>query len=144
MMTRPPAENQRALPMVSYQDVGAAVDWLSDAFGFEEAGLRFTDDEDRVLQLELDLGGARVMVGWPGPDYRGPDAHAQTCDQARRWLDTPFVVDGVLVFVDDIDAHLERSRAAGARVVRGLEHGPAGRLYVAADLEGHRWMFVGR
>ena len=134
---------QRAVPMISYEDVGAAIDWLSDAFGFEEAGRRFTDDEDRVLHAELELGGARVMLGWPGPDYRGPDAHAATCEQARRWLDTSYVVDGVLVFVDDLDARLERGRAAGARILRGPEQGPAGRLFVAADLEGHRWMFMG-
>jgi PhnB protein len=134
---------QRAVPMVSYEDVAAAIDWLSDAFGFEEVGPRFTDDQDRVLQAELDLAGARVMVGWPGPDYRGPNEHARTCDEARSWLDTPFVVDGVLVFVDDLDARLERARAAGARILRGPEPGPAGRLFTAADVEGHRWMFMG-
>ena len=34
-----------AIPMLSYEDVGAAVDWLSNAFGFRESGERFTDGE---------------------------------------------------------------------------------------------------
>jgi len=34
--------------MVSYEDVGAAIDWLSSAFGFRESGERYSDDEGRV------------------------------------------------------------------------------------------------
>jgi uncharacterized glyoxalase superfamily protein PhnB len=54
------------------------------------------------------------------------------------------VVDGVLVQVDDLDAHHARAVAAGANVIRGPEEGPDGRLYTAEDLEGHRWMFEER
>ena len=125
---------QRAVPLLSYEDVGAAVDWLSRAFGFRESGERYTDDEGRVTHAELELDGALVMLGWPGPDYRGPARHAEECEQARKWLEPPHAIDGTLVYVDDVDAHCERARAAGAT------H-PYGRLYNAADLEGHRWMF---
>jgi uncharacterized glyoxalase superfamily protein PhnB len=52
------------------------------------------------------------------------------------------VIDGVHVTVDDVDGHYERARAAGATILRGLEDLPFGRLYSAADLEGHRWMFM--
>jgi uncharacterized glyoxalase superfamily protein PhnB len=127
--------------MLAYEDVGAAVDWLSNAFGFKESGERYTDEEGRVTHAELELDGATVMLGWPGPDYRSPASHAADCDQARRWLDTDNVVDGVLVYVDDVDAHLERARASGATILREPETEPFGRLYNAADLEGHRWMF---
>ena len=58
--------------MVSYEDVAAAIDWLRQAFGFEESGERFTDDEGRVTHAELSLDGATVMLGWPGADYRSP------------------------------------------------------------------------
>ena len=81
--------------------------------------------------------------GWGlSPDYRGPTRHAEECDQAARWLDNPYVVDGVLVHVPDLDTHLARSREAGASILRGPDEQPFGRLYTAADLEGHRWMFV--
>jgi uncharacterized glyoxalase superfamily protein PhnB len=133
---------QRAVPMVSYEDVGAAVDWLSEAFGFRESGERYSDGEGRVVHAELELDGAKVMLGWPGPDYRSPASHAAECEQARRWLGTPFVVDGALIHVDDVDSHLERARARGATVLREPEDLPFGRLYTAADPEGHRWMFL--
>jgi PhnB protein len=128
--------------MVSYEDVGSAIEWLHDAFGFEESGERFADGEGRVMHAELSLDGATVFLGWPGSEYRSPKRHAQECEQAARWLDTPWVVDGVHVEVDDLDAHYERAKAAGATIIREPEDLPFGRLYSAADVEGHRWMFM--
>ena len=133
---------QRAIPMISYEDVGAAVDWLGTAFGFRESGERYTDDEGHVTHAELELDGASVMLGWPGPEYRSPAHHAQDCEQAARWLSTPWVIDGVHVEVEDVEAHYERASAAGATILRELEEQPFGRLYAAADPEGHRWMFM--
>src|SRR5918994_6466577 len=128
---------QTTIPMIAYEDVGAAADWLCHAFGFSEAGERFHDDEGRVTHAELTFGDGVVMLGFPSPEYRGPRRHAEGCEQARRWLDNPYVVDGVLVHVTDFDAHHERARAAGAEILRGPESQPFGRLYTAADLEGH-------
>jgi uncharacterized glyoxalase superfamily protein PhnB len=54
------------------------------------------------------------------------------------------VVDGVLVVVDDLDAHWERARAAGARVLTDPDETPHGRQYRAEDPEGHRWLFEQR
>jgi PhnB protein len=48
----------------------------------------------------------------------------------------------VHVLVEDVDLHFEQARAAGATILRDLEDLPFGRLYSAADLEGHRWMFM--
>jgi uncharacterized glyoxalase superfamily protein PhnB len=132
---------QRAVPMLSYEDVGAALDWLSSAFGFRESGERYSDDEGRVTHAELELDGATVMLGWPGPDYRNPRRHGEECEQARKWLEVPYVVDGVLIYVDNVDVHCERARAAGATILREPKTEPFGRLYNAGDLEGHRWMF---
>src|SRR3954462_14184893 len=141
--------------MVSYEDVAGAIEWLGDAFGFREEGQRFTDEEGRVTHAQLELDGAVVMIGWPGPDYRSPAHHAQEGEQARRWLSSPWVcggapgwlsspwvVEGAHVSVDDVDRHFERAKAAGASILRELEDLPFGRLYSAADLEGHRWMFM--
>ena len=57
--------------------------------------------------------------------------------------DNPWVVDGLFVTVDDVDAHHARAVAGGAKIIRPLEDSPdAGlRLYTAEDCEGHRWMF---
>jgi uncharacterized glyoxalase superfamily protein PhnB len=133
---------QTTVPMLTYEDVGAAADWLCEAFGFRESGERFHDDEGRVNHAELSYGDGLVMLGFASPHYRGPRRHAGECEQARRWLDNPYVIDGVQVQVEDVDAHLERARQAGAEILRGPDDQPFGRLYSAADPEGHRWMFV--
>ena len=78
---------QRAVPMLSYEDVGAATEWLTRAFGFRERGERYTEPDGRVTHAELDLDGAQVMLGWPGPDYqgrRGTREDARTRNAGRR------------------------------------------------------------
>jgi PhnB protein len=133
---------QRTIPALSYEDCAAAIEFLTRAFGFNEAGQRYTDEDGRVTHAELEYEGSRVMLGWPGAEYRGPRRHVEECDVARRMYDNPFVVDGVFVEVDDLDAHLARAREAGAEILRGPDDEPFGRLYTAADPEGHRWMFL--
>ncbi len=141
-MTETAVQLQRAVPLVGYEDVGAAIEWLKEAFDFIERGERYTDDEGRVVHAELDLDGATVMLGWPGPDYQAPRHHAAECEAARRWLEVPYIVDGVMVYVENVDSHCERARSAGATILREPKTEPYGRLYNAADLEGHRWMFM--
>jgi uncharacterized glyoxalase superfamily protein PhnB len=131
---------QRAVPMLSYEDVAKAAEWLTRAFGFREVD-RVTGEDGTVSHLELDLDGARVMLGWPGPEYQSPAHHAESCEHARRWLEPPHVIDGVLLYIEDVDAHSRRARAAGAEILRGPVDEFYGRIYTAADLEGHRWMF---
>jgi PhnB protein len=127
--------------MIAYEDAGAAVDWLCEAFGFSERGERYVMDDGTVGHAEIELAGSVVMLATPNRDYESPRAHRETCDAARRWLDNPWVVDGVLVKVDDLDAHHAHAVSAGANVIRAPDEGPDGRLYTAEDLEGHRWMF---
>jgi uncharacterized glyoxalase superfamily protein PhnB len=134
---------QRVFPMLSYEDVGRAAEWISDAFGFEERE-RFSDADGTVSHVTMVLDGAVVFLGWPGSGYRSPKRHAEECTIERQILDTPYVVDGVMVFVDDVAAHFERARAAGATILSELEDNPAAgqRQYRIEDLEGHRWMFA--
>jgi uncharacterized glyoxalase superfamily protein PhnB len=134
----------QAIPMLSYEDVAGAIDWLTGAFGFRESGERYIDDDGRVTHGELELDGAVVYLGWPAEGYMSPAHHAQVCEYARRWSDVPYIVNGVHVTVEDIDAHCERARAAGATILREPSTEPYGRLYNATDLEGHRWMFMQR
>jgi PhnB protein len=133
---------QRTIPMVAYEDCAAAIEFLTKAFGFREVEQRYTDDEGRVTHAELEYEGGRVMLGWPGPEYRGPKRHIEECDVARRMYDNPYVVNGVHIEVDDLDAHLARARETGAEILRDPDELPFGRLYTAADPEGQRWMFL--
>ena len=70
-------------------------------------------EDGTIGHAELELDGEIVMLATPNRDYQSPKRHRETCDAARRWLDNPWVVDGVLVLVDDLDAH--HARAVGRR-----------------------------
>jgi uncharacterized glyoxalase superfamily protein PhnB len=132
---------QRVIPMLAYEDAGRAADWITEAFGFSETE-RWRDDDGTVSHVNLELGGGVFMLGHPSPDYQGPRRHAENCESARKWRQTPYIVDGVLVYVDDIDAHLARARKAGARILTEIETNEFQRQYRAEDVEGHRWMFA--
>ena len=131
-------------PMLSYEDSGAAIDWLERAFGFRERPeSRYTGEDGRVEHAELALGDGLIMLSSPTPEYRGPRRHAEECEQARRWQAVPYVIDGFHVIVDDVDAHFAAAREAGARILSEPEDQPYGeRVYRVEDLEGHRWMFA--
>ncbi len=132
-----------AIPMIAYEDVAAAIPWLESAFGFrEDTDGRYTEPDGRVTHAQLELDGAVVMLGWPGANYQSPARHVATCAAAAKWSELPYVIDGVVVYVDDVDAHHRRARNAGAVILMEPRDQPYGRLYNAADLEGHRWMFL--
>jgi uncharacterized glyoxalase superfamily protein PhnB len=136
------SELPQVVPMPTYEDVGRASAWLCEAFGFREQR-RFTDGSGRVTTaiLEWPRGGA-IMLGWTGPSYQSPRHHRDTCDAARKWHAVPYIVDGVMVSVDNADEHCEMARSAGAVVLSEPEDTPYGRQYRVEDLEGHRWMFL--
>ena len=49
---------------------------------------------------------------------------------------------GIYVHVDDVNAHHDRAKAAGAEIIMELEDTEYGsREYIARDLEGHVWSF---
>jgi uncharacterized glyoxalase superfamily protein PhnB len=128
------------VPMIAYEDGNAAMDWLIEAFGFVEADRRVSPD-GRLAHGELEAGDGRIMLATPTPDYQGPKHHRETCEAARKWSRVPYIIDGVLVQVDDVAAHCERARAAGAAILSEPEDTDDGRRYRVEDIEGHRWMF---
>jgi PhnB protein len=137
------ASRATVVPMLSYEDAGAAIAWLERAFGFrEQVDQRYTDPDGAVTHAELEAGQGRIMLASPTPEYQSPKRHRETCEAAAAWSRVPWVIDGVQVEVDDVDAHLERAQAAGARLLTPIRDEPFGRLYNAEDLEGHRWMFI--
>lgn len=135
-------ELQGVVPMIAYRDCHSAIEWLTAAFGFTET-MRI-EAGGTISHAELDTGLGTVMLATPAPEYEGPSLHRRHCAAADAWLSVPWVVDGVLVYVDDVDAHFTRARVAGARVLSEPEAGPPARRYRVEDLEGHRWMFMER
>ena len=133
-------QRQPVIPMLAYEDAAAAMDWLAKAFGFEEV-TRMTDDNGVVVHGEMKAAKGIVMMATPTPDYESPRHHREHCEPARRWNSVPYVIDGVFVQVDDVEAHLETAKAAGATILGGIDDNPYGRSYRVEDVEGHRWMF---
>jgi len=133
------------VPMVAYEDATTAIDWLGRAFGFRERkGEQIKDRDGRITHAELQLEKGRVFLATPTPDYQSPKHHRETCAAARKWSAVPWVIDGLLVHVDDVDRHFAKAKAAGATMLSDIEDAPYGRLYRVEDLEGHRWMFLQR
>ncbi|MHB8631570.1 MAG: VOC family protein [Candidatus Limnocylindria bacterium] len=130
--------------MLAYADADRAADWICRAFGFREVQ-RYSNTAGTVTDVVLERDdGATVLVGHPHDAYEGPSAHAAHCAAAARWLDRPVIVDGLVVYVADVEAHHAAAVAAGARLISGLETNPLQRQYRVEDLEGHRWMFATR
>jgi PhnB protein len=118
----------RIAPYLLYEDGVAAIDFLTKAFGFEEV-MRM-EEGGVVNHAELRLGDDSIMLGDPGEDYAGPNKAGH-----RTAL--------VHVYVDDVDTHFERAKAAGAEIVMeptDQEYGD--RRYDAKDPEGQLWSFA--
>mgnify|MGYP003525994166 FL=1 len=133
----------RVVPMLAYEDGADAIDFLVKAFGFKER-LRFTEDDGTISHAELTTdGGGLIMLATPTPDYVGPKRLRETSEEARKMAEVPYVIDGVLVDVDDVDTHFARAKEAGATILSQPEDVPdvGVRHYRAEDPEGHRWMF---
>jgi len=116
------------LPHVTYQDVAAALVWLTNAFGFSEH-YRYGVEGGQVQGAQMHLGDAWIMLNSARPGLSSP---AQLGSSTQS----------LTVFVDDLDAHYERAKAVGAKIVEDLHETEYGeRQYGVEDLEGHHWLF---
>ena len=131
MPKNPPDDMPRISPYRYYADAGAASQWLTKAFGFEES-FRMPDADGKVMHAELRLADGVVMIGCPGPDYEGPNKRG-------------YVHGDVYIYVDDVDAHYEQAKAAGAKITQEpADQFYGDRRYMAEDLEGQHWTFATR
>lgn len=146
-MKNPPAGWPRVSACIYYDDPAAAIDWLCRAFGFE-VRVKVEGEGGRIEHSELVFGGGLVMVG-------GTDRADAGREGYQRQHVSPRALGGgntqsLAVFVDDVDAHCARARAAGAEVFREPatdDYGEefwADRTYGARDPEGHHWWFMQR
>ena len=132
---------QVIVPMLSYADGLKALDWLTAAFGFLEK-TRWLAPDGSLSHGEIELNGARIMLATPFPNYESILQHRQHCDTAQKLAASPWVTDGILVYVEDIESHYQVAKAAGAKILSGIEEQDFGKLYRVEDFEGHRWMFL--
>lgn len=130
------------IPMLTYEDCVAALDWLAKAFGFRERQ-RLQEEAGRIGHAEMDVDGGGVIMLASGPDgYESPATRRERYAGIREWSAVPWAIDGVLVYVDNVDQHYARAKQAGAKILSLPEDAPYGRLYRVEDPEGHRWMFM--
>jgi uncharacterized glyoxalase superfamily protein PhnB len=140
-----PKDWPRISSAIYYQEAAKMIDWLCSAFGFE-IRIRVEGENGHIEHSELTYGSGLIMVG---EEKIGP---------ASRWnvdMKSPLSIggantQGMMMYVDDVDAHCAHALAAGARIVDepalhdyGEEYW-ADRSYGALDPEGHLWWFTQR
>ena len=141
-MKNPPEGWPRISSSLFYDDAAAAIDWLVRAFGFEVQE-RVEDEQGRIVHSQLVLDGGLIMVGQTGLQA---DREFQQSPQALGGTNT----QSLAVHVDNVDAHCERARAAGAVITMEPATQDYGegywvdRSYGARDIEGHHWWFLQR
>jgi uncharacterized glyoxalase superfamily protein PhnB len=109
------------IPVLAYADVGEAINWLCQTFGFTE---RWRVGSHRA-QLTFN-GGTIAITGLPHPGETAPIVPVQT----------------LLVRVVDVDGHYQYARQQGAQIVEPPADYPYGeRQYTTKDIGGHTWSF---
>ncbi len=128
-----------------YEDAVAAIEWLCKAFDFE-VRMKIEGEAGSIVHSELTYGEGLIMVGDAKGKSHGPSPLPY---KSPRSLDGS-VTQSLCVFVEDVDAHCEHARAAGAKIIDeptthdyGEDHW-ADRTYRAEDIEGHHWWFMQR
>lgn len=127
-----------------YSDAHRAIDWLCEAFGFE-VRLKVENAAGEVEHSELVYGDGLVMVG---------ESRAAKRDKFP-YMRAPQELGGantqnMMVYVDDVEAHCERARKAGAKIEQEPENHDYGedywtdRSYGCEDIGGHHWWFCQR
>jgi uncharacterized glyoxalase superfamily protein PhnB len=129
------------VPMLTYENALAAMDWLCRVFGFTEK-TKWLDSEGKLSHGEITVGSGIIMLANGGGDYQSPKHHRENCIQAAKWYSVPYIINGVLVYVDDVQRHFENARKLGAAILSELEYGEPGTRYRTEDPEGQRWMFM--
>ncbi len=128
-----------------YREAAKAIDWLCEAFGFS-LRLKVEGEGGRIVHSELEYGEGLVMVGQEEPADASPRFGRRMLSPLSAGGNT----QGLMLYVDDVDAHCAHARAKGATIVSEPsvhDYGEdywADRSYGAMDFEGHVWWFSQR
>ena len=128
--------NSGGQPIVAvrvYADLEAAQRFLVRAFGFTQ-GVVEHDPSGRAVHAEVSMHGTVIWLHRVDPDHGLLSATS-----------LPGQPGGVVVLVDDVDAHYQNAKNAGANIVLPPEDQQYGqREYAARDPEGNYWYFATR
>jgi uncharacterized glyoxalase superfamily protein PhnB len=118
------------IPVLVYEDIEAAHDYLVATFGFTSGGLHRLDD-GTVVHGEVRTGDAAIWLHRVTAEHEMASPRGATASYG-----------GLSVLVPDVDAHYARAKAAGARIDSEPTDQDYGlREYGARDPENHRWWF---
>ena len=118
------------IPVLVYEEIEAAHDFLVDTFGFTSGGLHRLDD-GTVVHAEVRHGDAAIWL------HQETAQHEMASPRSARASH-----GGLEIVVPDVDAHHARSQAAGARLDSTPTDRDYGmREYGVRDPENHRWWF---
>lgn len=120
------------MPALRYRDANAAIDWLSNVFGFQRHAF-YPGPNNTVGHAELTLGGGMIMLGSCKDDEygRGFKSPSDLGDVETR---------STYIVVSDADAVYARAKAAGGKIVRDIQNTDYGsREFTVKDPEGHSW-----
>jgi uncharacterized glyoxalase superfamily protein PhnB len=118
------------IPILVYEDIAAAHDFLVEVFGFTSGGLH-RDDDGVIVHAEVRAGDAPVWLHRVTAEHRMASPKGASVSHG-----------GLSVIVPDVDAHHARCRAAGATIESEPTDQDYGlREYGVRDLEDHRWWF---
>ena len=125
------AKFDRIIPILVYEDIPSAHDFLVDAFGFAPGGVQRNPDGVAV-HGEVRAGDLLIWLHRVDPEHNLGSPRLQSVASG-----------GLVVHIDDVDAHWAHARQHGARVESEPQDQPYGqREYGARDTEGHRWWFA--
>ena len=94
------------IPILVYEDIEAAHDFLVGTFGFTSGGLHRAED-GTVVHGEVRMGDAAIWLHAVTEEHQMASPRGSTQSHG-----------GLEVIVDNVDAHYARSKAAGARIDR--------------------------
>jgi uncharacterized glyoxalase superfamily protein PhnB len=114
---------------LSYLDPKAALRWLEEAFSFEPF-MVILDEQENLLHSEMRFREGVIMVGteWSA-DHKSPRSVGGKNTQTVH-----------VHLEEDVDAHCERARRAGAVILQEpADQFYGDRTYRCKDPEGHIW-----
>ena len=121
------------IPVLVYEDIEAAHNFLVHTFGFTSGGIERIDD-GTVVHAEVRAGDSPIWL------HRVTAEHEMASPQGASNSH-----GGLEVIVPDVDAHFAQASAAGARIDSALsDHEYGFRQYGVRDPENHRWWFASR
>lgn len=124
---------QSVIPLRVYEDMESAQRFLVEVFGFKRGRLD-RDPNGRPVHAEVSIGDSVIWIHRVDPKHGLVSARS-----------LPAQPGGLVVFVEDVDAHYRHAKSTGATIDSPPADQPYGqREYSARDPEGNLWYFATR